>query len=174
MTQGHSRPVARVGRARRAAMRVPDEWPSQAARSGQNPAYRSSGALSRQNHRSYGAKPDAQNGTDRVKLATERERFVNRLLRTAAPRPFYSQKNNAGEVHRSRYILFDAHSTPCYPMPAHAMASPSHASQRKGGAAAAPPILVQGEPRNEASEARAGGPRPDDPIPRHPHQQAGR
>ena len=26
--RGHSRPVARVGRARRAAMRVPEEWPS--------------------------------------------------------------------------------------------------------------------------------------------------
>ena len=41
--QGHSRPAARVGRARRAVTRVPEEWLPLAARPGQNPAYRPSG-----------------------------------------------------------------------------------------------------------------------------------
>ena len=47
-----SRLVARVGRARRAARHVPEEWPSRAAgatwRHGQNPAYRPSGAIAPQ------------------------------------------------------------------------------------------------------------------------------
>ena len=46
--QGCFSPVARVGRARRAAMRVPEEWPSRrpARGVGQNPAYRPSGTFS--------------------------------------------------------------------------------------------------------------------------------
>jgi hypothetical protein len=42
-SQGSSRPAARVGRVRRVASRVPEEWPSRLARGGQNPAYRLSG-----------------------------------------------------------------------------------------------------------------------------------
>ena len=45
-SQGRSRPAARVGRARRIARCVPDEWPSHPARGGQNPAYRLSGKFS--------------------------------------------------------------------------------------------------------------------------------
>ncbi len=41
--RGHSRPAVRVGRVRRAATRVPEEWLPLAARQGQNPAYRPSG-----------------------------------------------------------------------------------------------------------------------------------
>ena len=45
----HSRLVARVGRERRAARHVPEEWPSRAGRAtcryGQNPAYRPSGTV---------------------------------------------------------------------------------------------------------------------------------
>jgi hypothetical protein len=43
VTQGCFRPVARVGRVRRAAMRVPEEWSSRLSQGGQNPAYRPSG-----------------------------------------------------------------------------------------------------------------------------------
>jgi len=42
VTRGHFRPVARVGRVRHAAMRVPEEWSSRVARREQNPAYRPS------------------------------------------------------------------------------------------------------------------------------------
>jgi hypothetical protein len=45
-SQGCSRPAARVGRKRRIARCVPDEWPSNPARGGQNPAYRLSGNFS--------------------------------------------------------------------------------------------------------------------------------
>ena len=45
-TRGHSRPTTRVGRVRRAARRVPEEWSShpRVSRGGQNPAYRPPGA----------------------------------------------------------------------------------------------------------------------------------
>ena len=47
LMQGCFSPVARVGRVRRAAMRVPEEWPSRrpATGVGQNPAYRPSGTF---------------------------------------------------------------------------------------------------------------------------------
>src|SRR5471032_2735593 len=68
-TQGHSRPVARVGRARRAAMRVPEEWSSQAARLGQNPAYRPSGSLSpRPSFVNKPARNTNRKGTHRTQL----------------------------------------------------------------------------------------------------------
>ena len=44
--QGHFRPAIRVGRRRRVATRVPEEWLHTAARQGQNPAYRPSGTFS--------------------------------------------------------------------------------------------------------------------------------
>ena len=52
VAQGRSRPVTRVGRARRAARRVPEEWSScpRFSGDGQNPAYRPPGALSPQFH----------------------------------------------------------------------------------------------------------------------------
>ena len=45
-SQGYSRPAARVGRERRVVRRVPEEWPSNPAGGGQNPAYRLSGKFS--------------------------------------------------------------------------------------------------------------------------------
>ncbi len=52
LAQGHSRPVARVGRVRRTVRCVPEEWSPRPRNSGggQNPAYRLPGAFSPQVH----------------------------------------------------------------------------------------------------------------------------
>ncbi len=67
-SQGHSRSAARVGRVRRIVRCVPEEWPSRAARRGQNPAYRPSGAFTRGNRgrdRAARSLPRARRGAAR-------------------------------------------------------------------------------------------------------------
>jgi hypothetical protein len=95
--QGHSRPAARVGRARRAVTRVPEEWLPLAVRSGQNPAYRPSGFLRTHQRERV---PSTTLSTD---PPTRRRAVQHEPHRRYAPRfPTFSRANP-----------FDAHVIPC-------------------------------------------------------------